>query len=123
MKTFIAALTLLISLASTVYAGDLITAKGKTLGRDNHSFIYEEKDACKTCHVNAKKNTNDAACVECHGTISTIDIDTSRLVNAHANPHKSVHYGEAISCIACHAEHKVKTPLCSECHRTWFREM
>ncbi len=123
MKTLITALTLIISLSGTAYAGELIQAKGKTMGRINHAFIYEESGACKTCHVNAKKNTNDAACIECHGTIDTIEINTEELVNSHANPHKSVHYEEAISCIACHAEHEQKAPLCSECHKTWFKEM
>lgn len=117
------ALTLSLTLCGAISASELIEVKGKTLGRENHQFIYEDKNACKSCHVSGKKSTTDQACVDCHGTIDTIKIDPKNLVNSHANPHASVHYDTAISCIACHAEHEKKAPLCAECHRSWFKEM
>ncbi|QDF66650.1 cytochrome c3 family protein [Shewanella sp. SNU WT4] len=123
MKKLLTALVITLSLGSTAQAGELFQAKGKIFGRDNHSVIYDDKNACKTCHASGLKSTTDTACIECHGTIDTIKIDTDKLVNSHANPHQSVHYAEAISCLACHSEHQKKAPLCSECHRTWFTEM
>lgn len=123
MNKLLTTLLITFTLSASINAGELIKVKGKTVGRDNHSFIYEDKTACKTCHSSAIKSTTDTACIECHGTIDTIKINTNNLVNSHANPHSSVHYGEAISCIACHAEHEKKAPLCTECHRTWFAEM
>lgn len=122
MKTSITSLLLTLSLFGPVVAGELVPVKGKLQGRENHSFLYE--DGCKACHQQAgKKNTTDAACVECHGSITEIAIADEALPIEEAHPHKSIHFGEGASCLACHAEHKKKTPLCTDCHRSWFAEM
>ena len=117
-------LTLLLGLAlsSSVYAGDLVKMKGKTQGRTNHEFIYQ--DGCQGCHQGSgKKNATDAACVECHGEINSIPVNESKLAIPEAHPHKSLHYNQGASCLACHGEHEKKAPVCAECHRTWFGEM
>ncbi|MBY5923271.1 cytochrome c3 family protein [Ferrimonas balearica] len=120
MKQLLISLGLALALTSGVQAGELVAMKGKLEGRSNHAFLYE--DGCNGCHTgNAKKYVDDTACVECHGTIDTIEI-TTELVLEEANPHTSIHYGNGASCLACHAEHETKAPVCSECHRTWFNE-
>ncbi|GIU17923.1 cytochrome c3 family protein [Shewanella schlegeliana] len=111
-----------LALSSNVMAGELVKMKGKTEGRINHEFIYQ--DGCQTCHQGSgKKNATDAACVECHGDINSIPVDESKLAIPEAHPHKSLHYNQGASCLACHAEHEKKAPVCTECHRTWFEEM
>lgn len=118
---------LLIAFLSTVFlgtaiAGELYTVKGKTQGRVNHEMLYQ--DGCNSCHQGSPKaNTTDAACVDCHGTVETIEIDESILAVPEAHPHKSLHYNQGASCLACHSEHQKKAPICADCHRTWFQEM
>ncbi|QQX79853.1 cytochrome c3 family protein [Shewanella sp. KX20019] len=103
-------------------AGELVKMKGSTKGRVNHEFIYQ--DGCQSCHQGSgKKNATDAACVECHGDINSIDVDETKLAIPEADPHKSLHYNQGASCLACHGEHEKKAPVCAECHRTWFEEM
>ncbi|WP_299798308.1 cytochrome c3 family protein [uncultured Shewanella sp.] len=117
-------LTLLIglTLSGNAFAGDLVKMKGKTEGRTNHEFIYE--DGCQSCHQGSgRKNATDSACVECHGEINSIEIDESKLAIEEANPHRSFHYNQGASCLACHGEHEKKAPVCAECHRTWFEVM
>lgn len=117
-------LTLLIGFvfAGNVNAGELVKMKGSTQGRVNHESLYQE--GCKSCHQGSgKQNATDAACVECHGDITSIPVDEKKLPLPEAHPHKSLHYNEGASCLACHAEHEKKAPVCAECHRTWFKEM
>ncbi|MGL6124412.1 MAG: cytochrome c3 family protein [Shewanella sp.] len=115
-------LTLVIgfALTGTANAGELVKMKGSTQGRTNHEFIYQ--DGCKGCHQGSgKQNATDAACVECHGDISSIILDVKKLPIPEASPHQSLHYNEGASCLACHSEHQKKAPVCAECHRTWFK--
>ncbi|WP_025821233.1 cytochrome c3 family protein [Shewanella marina] len=122
MKKFLITLLMGLSITGTAVAGDLVKVKGKLEGRENHSFIYE--DGCNACHQGGgKKNTTDAACVECHGDVTSIDMDETKLAVPEAHPHKSIHFGQGASCLACHAEHEKKAPLCADCHRTWFEVM
>jgi formate-dependent nitrite reductase cytochrome c552 subunit len=121
MKKLILSLVLGL-MVSSAYAGDLVEMQNNTAGRTNHQFIYD--DGCKSCHVGSgKTSATDQACVECHGTIDSIEIDTSKLAIEGANPHKSFHYNKGASCLACHAEHEKKAPVCAECHRSWFHKM
>lgn len=122
MKKFVLILAAALAITGPASAGDL-TKMGKGInGRVNHKALYEND--CKSCHTgSAKKFVDDSACQECHGSINEISIDESHLKMPEANPHKSVHYNQGASCIACHAEHESKKPVCSECHRTWFEEM
>ncbi|BDY04249.1 cytochrome c3 family protein [Ferrimonas sp. YFM] len=121
MKRVLISLGLMLALCNTAQAGDLVKVKGATKGRTNHQFIYEE--GCKTCHQgSARKYVDDSACIDCHGNINDIEV-TRELVLEEANPHKSIHFNQGASCLACHAEHQTKAPVCSECHRTWFDEM
>ena len=94
-----------------------------TQGRSYHSDVYN--DNCNGCHTNSngKLDATDAACIGCHGAINMIKIDEKKLVFPKANPHKSVHYGNGASCLACHSEHQMKAPVCASCHRTWFKSM
>ncbi len=48
-------LTLTASLIGYALAGELIQVKGKLLGRENHSFSYE--DGCQACHQGSGKKT------------------------------------------------------------------
>ncbi|BCR06014.1 c-type cytochrome [Desulfuromonas versatilis] len=121
MKKLIMSLALALAMVVTAQAGDLVTIKGNTEGRSYHKSLYEE--GCNYCHPGSpKKQVTDAACVDCHGQINDIEI-TKHLKMPEANPHKSVHYNQGASCLACHAEHTRKAPVCSECHRTWFDKM
>ncbi|SDI82047.1 Cytochrome c3 [Ferrimonas sediminum] len=121
MKSILLTLALGLALTATAQAGELTKVKGSIKGRDNHQFLYEE--GCKACHSgSAKKYVDDSACQDCHGNINDIEI-TRELVLEEANPHKSIHFNQGASCLACHAEHQQKAPVCSECHRTWFDVM
>ncbi|MBO2567729.1 cytochrome c3 family protein [Shewanella algae] len=122
MKKTITSLLFTLSLFGPVVAGELVTVKGKIQGRENHGFLYEE--GCNGCHQGSgKKNATDQACVNCHGKIGEITLSQSQLPIAEANPHQSIHFADGASCLACHAEHKKKAPLCTDCHRSWFNEM
>ncbi|MCL1058452.1 cytochrome c3 family protein [Shewanella gelidimarina] len=122
MKTYILTLLLGLIVSGSAFAGELESVKGSTQGRTNHQFLYEE--GCKSCHQGSgKTSATDSACVECHGDINSIELDESKLVFSEANPHKSIHYNKGASCLACHAEHEKKAPVCAECHRTWFEVM
>ncbi|TKB51172.1 cytochrome C [Ferrimonas sediminicola] len=122
MKKIALILTAALVMAGTATAGDLTKMSKGMKGRTNHEALYE--DGCKSCHTgSAKKFVDDSACQECHGSINDIEIDVTQLKMPEANPHKSVHYNQGASCLACHAEHQAKKPVCSECHRTWFEEM
>ncbi len=117
-------LTALLSfvISQSTMAGELVKMKGNTQGRVNHEFIYQ--DGCQSCHQGSgKKNATDSACVDCHGDINSIPVDESKLAIPEAHPHKSLHYNQGASCLACHGEHEKKAPLCVDCHRTWFEEM
>ncbi|MGL4900232.1 MAG: cytochrome c3 family protein, partial [Shewanella sp.] len=64
--------------AGAANAGELVKMKGSTHGRANHEFIYQE--GCKGCHQGSgKQNSTDAACVECHGEITSIPVDEKKL--------------------------------------------
>lgn len=122
MKQLVMTLLLGLCVIGSAHAGDLVKMKGKTKGRTQHEFIYD--DGCQSCHQGSgRKNATDSACVECHGDINSIEIDEHNLVIEEANPHKSFHYNQGASCLACHGEHQKKPPVCAECHRTWFHEM
>lgn len=122
MNKLLLSLLLGLAVSGSVMAGDLVKMKGSTQGRVNHEFIYQ--DGCQTCHQGSgKKNATDTACVECHGDINSIAVDESKLAIPEAHPHKSLHYNQGASCLACHGEHEKKAPVCAECHRTWFGEM
>ncbi len=122
MKTLLLTLVVATLFTGAANAGDLVKMKGSTQGRTNHEFIYQ--DGCKGCHQGSgKQNATDAACVECHGEITSIAVDESKLAIPEAHPHKSLHYNEGASCLACHGEHEKKAPVCAECHRTWFKDM
>ncbi|QIZ78174.1 cytochrome c3 family protein [Ferrimonas lipolytica] len=116
------ALILAMALSTSAYAGELVDVDKGMQGRMNHEMLYA--DDCEACHTgDAKKFVDDSSCIACHGEINEIELDTEKLVMPEANPHKSVHYNQGASCLACHAEHQTKKPVCSECHRTWFDEM
>jgi len=121
MKKLIIGLIVSLALTATVQAGKLISVKGNIQGRTNHKSLYQ--DDCKACHEgSAKKMVTDAACIDCHGQINDIEIN-KELVMPVADPHRSVHYNQGASCLACHAEHTMKAPVCAECHRTWFKKI
>ena len=107
---------------SAAVAGEMQQYKN-IQGRSYHIDVYN--DSCNGCHTgkNGKIDATDAACIICHGAINSIKIDEKKLVYPKANPHKSVHYGNGASCLACHSEHKMKAPVCASCHRTWFKSM
>lgn len=122
MKKIALILSIALMMIGTASAGELTKMSKGMNGRVNHEALYEND--CKSCHIgSAKKFVDDSACLECHGNINTIEIDKDRLIMPEANPHKSPHYNQGASCIACHTEHKKQKPVCSECHRTWFEEM
>lgn len=122
MNKLVMTLLLCLSVIGSTHAGELVKMKGKTQGRTQHEFIYD--DGCQSCHQGSgRKNATDSACVECHGDINSIEIDEHKLAIEEANPHKSFHYNQGASCLACHGEHQKKPPVCAECHRTWFHEM
>lgn len=122
MKKYLFTILLGLSISGGSIAGELVSVKGKTQGRTNHEFIYS--DGCQSCHQGSgKTNATDTACVECHGDINDIEINEDNLTYKEANPHKSFHYNQGASCLACHAEHEQKAPVCAECHRTWFETM
>lgn len=121
MKKLLLTLVSVTLFAGTINAGELVKIKG-IQGRSNHNAIYQE--GCQGCHQGSgKQNATDAACVECHGEITSIPVDETKLAIPEAHPHKSLHYNQGASCLACHGEHEKKAPLCAECHRTWFKEM
>jgi hypothetical protein len=122
MKVLIYTLLICVAMMAQIQAGELTKMKGNTQGRTNHQFIYD--DGCQSCHQGSGlKNATDSACVECHGDINSIEIDEEKLAIKEANPHKSFHYNQGASCLACHGEHQKKAPVCAECHRTWFHNM
>ena len=121
MNKLLTALLVTLALGGAAQAGEMIKMKGKLEGRANHEMLHDD---CSNCHVNKnKKAMDDSTCIECHGKPSEIAIDESILPVHEANPHKSVHFGDGASCLACHSEHKQKAPICTDCHRTWFKVM
>lgn len=122
MKKIIFIISVVLIMVGYANARDLVDIKNGIKGRVNHEALYE--NGCDGCHVSsARKYVDDSSCKDCHGSINDIEIDISKLKMPSANPHESVHYNQGASCIACHAEHQTKKPVCSECHRTWFEEM
>ena len=123
MKKIIFIISIALIMAGSATAGDLTEMNKGMKGRVNHEALYDDNN-CDACHTgSAKEFVDDSACQDCHGSINEIEIDVSQLKMPEANPHKSVHYEQGASCLACHAEHQTKKPVCSECHRTWFEEM
>lgn len=100
-------------LAFGAQAGELINVAGDREGRQNHSFMYEQKD-CKSCHQDGlKQPAPEAACMTCHGTYEEL----AKATEHHAdNPHNSPHWGPDIPCTFCHSEHKPAQNWCAECH-------
>ncbi|WP_443743329.1 cytochrome c3 family protein [Sutterella sp.] len=76
---------------------------------------------CAVCHTaenavagNAFVVPSDKACMSCHGSYKDLAKKTANL--GEPNPHASHHYGEGISCTACHKEHQPSKVYCNECH-------
>ena len=77
---------------------------------------------CQTCHGVAvpTERPDGQACLACHGPMSQIKTQP----NADDKyPHQSHHYGDLLSCVACHAEHKPSKDLCSNCHKVKFKNL
>lgn len=119
MKNFLMAIFAGLFFCAAAAAAGGAAVHGDFKGRDSHAALY--KDGCNACHVGSPKEAvTDAACVQCHGEVATIKVDKEKLPLAEADPHKSLHYGNGVSCLACHSEHTRKAPVCTECHRSWF---
>lgn len=119
MKNLFIAIFAGLFLCAAASAGELADVKGGFKGRSNHAALY--KDGCNACHTgNPKESVTDASCVQCHGAAASIEIDKRKLPLPEADPHKSIHYGQGVSCLACHSEHAKKAPVCTDCHRSWF---
>ncbi|MGL4668089.1 MAG: cytochrome c3 family protein [Saezia sp.] len=122
MMKYIFAMMMALCCIGYVHAVERAPMKGGMDGRANHAALYD--GSCTSCHgADPQKNVTDQTCVQCHGEMKKIQLDASRLPIPEANPHASVHFGEGASCLACHAEHKQKAPLCSDCHTSWFEKM
>lgn len=89
----------------------------------HHEAVIKD---CTMCHT--KENAiagnvfvvpSDKTCIACHGGYDTLAAKTNKL--AEPNPHKSHHYGQNISCTACHKEHSKPTVYCNECHEFKYK--
>ena len=121
MKLLIALPTLLaIFISGQLYAANTLVKMGKKQGRDYHAALHD--DGCKACHDQGLKlPPTDKFCQDCHN-IEDLANATKPNDDKHQwrNPHDNMHYGKAVPCIECHAEHKVKRPLCLDCHNFEF---
>ena len=110
IRNFLFALAALAFTTSAASAGQQVKPYHKALATN-----------CAACHTqeNAVAGNpfvipDDKACISCHGSYADLAKKTAKLEEP--NPHKSHHYGEGISCTACHAEHKPSTVYCNQCH-------
>lgn len=85
---------------------------------------------CALCHTqenavagNAFVVPDNKACLACHGSWQDLAEKTKPTDPHEPNPHKSHHYGENMSCTACHAEHKESRVICNDCHAFPFKPM
>lgn len=85
---------------------------------------------CALCHTqenavagNAFVVPDNKACLACHGSWQDLAEKTKPADPHEPNPHKSHHYGENMSCTACHAEHKESRVICNDCHAFPFKPM
>ena len=85
---------------------------------------------CALCHTqenavagNAFVVPDNKACLACHGSWQDLAEKTKPADPHEPNPHKSHHYGENMSCTACHAEHKESRVICNACHAFPFKPM
>lgn len=73
---------------------------------------------CESCHVNAGSGSYtvpaDKTCEACHGSYASLAKKTAG--GSEPNPHASAHYGESLSCSACHSQHSEPKSYCNNCH-------
>lgn len=86
--------------------------------KPHHQWMSKD---CATCHTkenavagNAFVVPDDKTCMGCHGSYAELAKKTENL--GEPNPHASHHYGEGLSCTACHKEHQPAKVYCNECH-------
>lgn len=82
---------------------------------------HHAKMKCETCHTknNAVKGNvfvppSDKTCEGCHGSYASLAKKTAG--GSEPNPHYSAHYGESLSCSACHRQHEKPQSYCNNCH-------
>ncbi len=103
-----------LALALLLAAG---SASADTTLKPHHQALRD----CALCHKaenalagNAFVVPSDEACLGCHGSYAALARKTAALDEP--NPHASAHYGEGLSCTACHREHRASRVYCTECH-------
>ena len=76
---------------------------------------------CETCHTkaNALKGNqfvvpDDKTCEGCHGSYASLREKTKG--GSEPNPHHSAHFGDTLSCTACHKQHSEPKSYCNNCH-------
>ncbi|MBR9728872.1 cytochrome c3 family protein [Shewanella intestini] len=87
--------------------------------RDFHKDVIGRD--CKACHDHGiKQFPSDEACLKCHNIDDLVKASKRPEEDKWQNPHNNLHYGKDLPCQECHAEHKTKKPLCSNCHTFKF---
>ena len=113
---------------TALFAGSLlavaVSATAAPTMKPQHAFIKD----CTTCHTqanvvagNAFVVPDDKACEACHGSYDKVAKLTAG--GEEPNPHFSNHYGQNLSCTACHAEHKASKVYCNDCHEFRFKKI
>ena len=113
---------------TALFAGTLLAAaacaSASPAMKAQHAFIKD----CAVCHTqenavagNAFVVPDDKACEACHGSYASLARKTAG--GDEPNPHASNHYGQSLSCTACHAEHKASKVYCNDCHAVRFKKI
>ncbi|BDY06848.1 cytochrome c3 family protein [Ferrimonas sp. YFM] len=96
-----------------------------------HKEIFSDDKGnveCSSCHGDSKPYTipDEDACLTCHGSKEDLAEETERPGHGAAyepNPHDSLHYGQDLSCVYCHAQHKKTEVYCNNCHEFKYPEL
>lgn len=96
-----------------------------------HKEMFTNDDGsveCSACHGDTKRYSfpDEAKCISCHGDKASLAEETARPGHGaefEPNPHDSLHYGQDLSCVYCHSEHKKPKVYCNQCHEFKYPDM
>ncbi len=116
----------------SLLAASLVLAMGMGLGSQAsaQTMKHQAIKDCAVCHTpenaigdNQFVVPSDKTCIACHGDYKALAAKTMPKDPHDPNPHASHHYGQNMSCTACHAEHKESRVLCNDCHNFPFKKL